>query len=304
MDLRHLRYFIGIVDAGSMTRAADLLGVAQPSLSAHIARMEEDLEVALFERLPRGIRPTEAGMILYDRAQAILASVDQALADVRSLSHSVSGKVHLGLTGTINGALAVPLITAARLRFPALQIVISEAMSGFLQDWAAAGKIDLGIIYGERELAGLSCAPLFIEELVALTLPGDAAQSFAELAARRPFILPGPAHGLRQTIDDGLKRLGIAVEVGFEVASYQNIVDFTTAGFGASILPRHAVARDLAEGRLRALSLGTPPMTRVASIVAPTTRARSGPAVALESLLREVVADLIAAGRWQGVHPH
>lgn len=304
MDLRHLRYFIGIVDAGSMTRAADLLGVAQPSLSAHIARMEDELEVALFHRMPRGIRPTEAGMVLYERAQVILGSFDQALADVRTLSQNVSGKVHLGLTGTINGALAVPLITAARQRFPALQIVISEAMSGFVQDWAAAGKIDLGILYGTHDLVGLSREPLFIEELVALTTPGDPAQDIAELAARRSFILPGRTHGLRQTIDDGLKRLGIAVEVGFEVASYQNIVDFTVAGFGASILPRHAVARDLAEGRLRALALGAPPMTRVASIVAPTTRARSGPAIALESLLREVVADLVAAGRWHGVRLH
>lgn len=304
MDLRHLRYFIGIVDAGSMTRAADLLGVAQPSLSAHIARMEEELEVALFHRLPRGIRPTEAGMILYDRAQAILGSVDQAVADVRVLARNVTGKVHLGLTGTINGALAVPLITAARRRYPALQIVISEAMSGFVQDWAAAGKIDLGIIYGDREIAGLRCEPLFIEELVALTTPGDPAQTIAELAAHRPFILPGRAHGLRQTIDDGLTRLGIAVETGFEVASYQNIVDFTVAGFGASILPRHAVARDLAEGRLRDVALGDPPMTRTASMIAPTTRARSGQTIALEGLLREVVTDLVEAGRWHGVRLH
>ncbi|MCR8551036.1 LysR substrate-binding domain-containing protein [Salipiger sp. P9] len=301
MELRQLRYFIGIVDAGSMTRAAEVLCIAQPSLSAHIARMEEELEAALFDRLPRGIRPTEAGMVLYQRAQEILASVDQAVAELRTVSSSLSGKVHLGLTGTINGALAVPLMTAARDRFPLLQIVISEAMSGFVQDWAAGGRIDLGVIYGDRDLKGLASERLFVEELVALTAPDDPARSFGELAASRPFILPGQAHGLRQTIDNCLSRLGLSVDAAFEVASYQNIVDFTIAGFGASILPRHAVARELSEGRLRAVAFGDPPMTRVASIVTPTTKARSVQTMAVESLLKDVVADLVGAGGWHGV---
>lgn len=301
MDLRHLRYFIGIVDAGSMTQAADRLGVAQPSLSAHIARMEEELETALFDRLPRGIRPTEAGRVLYLRAQAILASFDQAMAEVRGVPGRVSGKVHLGLTGTINSVLAVPLMTAARDRFPLLQIVISEAMSGFVQDWVAGGRIDLGVIYGDQDLPGLTSERLFVEELVAVTTPEDPSQSFAELAARRPFILPGQAHGLRMTIDACLARMGLSVDAKFEVASYQNILDFTVAGFGASILPWHAVAAGVAGGRLRAVPFGDPPMTRVASIVTPNAKARRVQAVALETLLKEVVTDLVGTGGWRGV---
>lgn len=301
MELRQMRYFIGIVDAGSMTRAADVLGVAQPSLSAHIARMEDECDVQLFERLPRGIRPTDAGMVLYHKARAILADVDQAMDDVRAVSSAVSGQVHLGLTGTINSALAVPLIKAAQNCFPHLQIVISEAMSGFVQEWVVSGKIDLGVIYGDQDRAGLTSERLFEEDLVAITSPDDPSRRFVDLASSRPFILPGKTHGLRVAIDDCLSRLNLAVTAKFEVASYQNIVDFTKAGFGASILPKHAVSQSIAQGSLRAIAFGNPSMTRIASIVTPTVKAKSVRTMAVENLLREVVSDLVQAGAMDGV---
>lgn len=303
MELRQLRYFIGIVDAGSMTHAADVLHVAQPSLSAQMARLEEELDAQLLERLPRGIQPTDAGRLFYEKAQAILASVDAAAAEVQTLSRSISGKLRLGLPGTINGALAVPLISAAQARYPALQIVISEAMSGFVQEWAVSGKIDIGVIYGEKELPGLTAQRLFAEELVAIAAPDEPAASFEALAASRPFILPAKAHGLRVTIDDSLARMGLSVNAKFEVASYRNIVDFTKAGFGASILPRHAVSSDLAAGALRAIPFALPGMTRVASLVTPIVKARSLRGMAVETLLKDVVAKLVRDGALDGVLP-
>ena len=301
MELRQLRYFIGIVEAGSMTRAAEVLCVAQPSLSAHIARMEEELDVALFDRLPRGIQPTQAGMTLYQRAQSILVSVDQAASEVRGVTGRVAGKVHLGLTGTINSALAVPLIRAAETRHPDLQIVISEAMSGFVQEWVISGKVDVGVIYSAENLSGVRSDRLFVEDLIGITSPGDPVESFEDLLEARPFVLPGREHGLRRTIDDHLGSRTSRLRVKYEVASYQNIVDFTKAGFGASILPRHAVSRHLADGSLKSVQFRSQPATRVASVVTSTTRPKSALMVSLEAVLRDVVSDLISEGCLEGV---
>lgn len=302
MELRQLRYFIGIVDAGSMTRAAEVLCVAQPSLSAHIARMEEELDVALFDRLPRGIQPTQAGMTLYHKAQEILASVDQATEEVRGVSSSVAGKVHLGLTGTLNSALAVPLIRAAQSRFPNIRIVIYEAMSGFIQDWVVSGKVDIGVIYSAENLSGLRAERLFAEDLIGITSPDDPVETFEELLEMRAFILPGREHGLRRTIDDRLGSLASRIKAKYEVASYQNIVDFTKAGFGASILPRHAVSRHLLEGSLKAVQACDRPMTRVAYVVTSTIRPGTAQIASVEQVLRDVVSDLMAEGAMEGVH--
>lgn len=301
MDLRQLRYFVGIVDAGSMTRAAEMLCVAQPSLSAHIARMEQELDVALLDRLPRGIRPTQAGLTLYQRAQDLLTSVDQVASEVRGISGHVAGKVHLGLTGTINSVLAVPLIRAAQSRYPDLQIVISEAMSGYVQEWVLNGKVDIGIVYSAQDLAGLRSDRLFVEELVGIIGQDDPAGSLEELIGSRPFILPGRQHGLRRTIDDHLAMYGAQVSPKYEVASYQNIVDFTKAGFGASILPYHCVARYLAEGTLRSFEFGVPPATRTAYVATSKIRPVSALTISLERVLRDVVSALVSEGQLRGV---
>src|SRR5580698_11134280 len=97
MDLRQLRYFVGIVQAGSLSRAADQLRVAQSAISLHLASLESELDRQLVTRGPKGIQLTEAGDILYRHAEAILRHVEFAKQDAITALDVPSGRVFIGL---------------------------------------------------------------------------------------------------------------------------------------------------------------------------------------------------------------
>ena len=110
MDIRQLRYFIAIVEARSFSRAAEQLHVAQPALSQHVLAMEAELGVALLYRGARGVVPTEEGLRLLDRAQAIQAQLAALHDHVRGREARPSGEVRFGMPGTVSEQLGVPLI--------------------------------------------------------------------------------------------------------------------------------------------------------------------------------------------------
>src|SRR5215469_4456997 len=101
MQFRQLRYFVKIVEAGSLSRAASIVHVAQPALSQQVAELEERLGVALLQRSARGVRPTAAGEILYKEAAAILHQLDQLPGVVRSSTGEPEGTVNLGFVSSL-----------------------------------------------------------------------------------------------------------------------------------------------------------------------------------------------------------
>src|SRR5690606_260802 len=147
MDIRQLRYFVAIAEQGSFSRAAALLHIAQPALSLHVRNMEFDLGTPLLFRSPKGVVPTEAGEILLRNARIIIDQLAIAEEEIRGHDNDPSGEVRLGLPGTISQILAVPLITAARTRYPKIKLRIAEAMSGFVLEWMRDARIDLAILY-------------------------------------------------------------------------------------------------------------------------------------------------------------
>jgi LysR family transcriptional regulator, nitrogen assimilation regulatory protein len=117
MELRQLRYFVAIVDHGSLSRAALVLHVAQPALTQQLRQLEEELGAQLLHRSAQGVVSTDAGKVFYDHAQAILKQVADARSAVTQ-SARPSGSVTMGLPHSISGALALPLLTAAREQYP------------------------------------------------------------------------------------------------------------------------------------------------------------------------------------------
>src|SRR3954466_15748055 len=111
MNLRRLKYFVKIVDIGSLTQAADVLHIAQPALSQQLATLEGEVRQQLLLRTKRGVTPTEAGKVLYRHAQLILRQCDQAQVDMNAAGEGISGAVSVGLApGTAAAGLAMPLL--------------------------------------------------------------------------------------------------------------------------------------------------------------------------------------------------
>ena len=119
MDTRRLYSFVRVVDAGSITRAADLLHTAQPALSQQMTALESLFGQQLLSRSKQGVEPTEAGRVLYRHARVILRQLEQAHAEVEVVGRELAGGVSVGLApySTVN-ALALPLLTAVRVRYP------------------------------------------------------------------------------------------------------------------------------------------------------------------------------------------
>jgi LysR family nitrogen assimilation transcriptional regulator len=303
MDLRQLRYFVAIVQCGSITRASLQLNIAQPALSLHIRNMEADLAMPLLFRTPQGVQATEAGEILFRNAQLILGQLEQAQAEIRGSAAEPMGEVRLGLPSSISDILGVPLILAARERYPRVGLRIAEAMSGYVLDWLRRGRVDLGLLYSLVEDRGLRSISLLSEELVLFGPAGPAAlksePSARPLAAIAglSLILPGPGHGLRDLLEEQAAGQGVRLAPCIEVDADRATKTLVERGLGYSVLPAHAVQTEVKEGRLRAWSFD-PPLTRTVYLVLPTDRPLANAVHAIEGLCRVTLAELVRSGVW------
>ena len=300
MDIKQLRYFIAIVEQGSFSRAASILNVAQPALSIHLRNMEKALDTPLLLRGPQGVVATEAGMLLAGRARIILAELARTEEEIRSLGSEPAGEVRLGLPGTISGVISVPLITAARRKYPKVKINIAEAMSGFVSEWLMDGRVDLAVLYHDIRQKGVVSQLLLKEELVMLSSPAEKTIGSVELAdiSDLSMILPSPAHGLRRMLDHAARQVGVKLSAEIEIDSYRNIKSLVAYGAGHSILPFHAVAKEAAAGEISIRHFAAPHLWREAYLVNLNTRPLTRAAQAIADLLRDTVTDMLADGSW------
>lgn len=309
MDIRQLRYFVAIVEHGSFSRAAEVLNVAQPALSLHVRNMEEALGTPLLHRNPRGVTVTEAGAILLRHARGILDQLALGEEEIRGRLADPSGTVKLGLPGTISHILAVPLITAARARWPKIRLRIAEAMSGFVLEWMRDGRIDLAVLYDAVEDHGIRTERLLEEDLLffgpargtavaGLPAPGRPV-TFAALA-RMPLILPGEGHGLRDLLARTAREAGVTLDTAMDVDSYNNIKELVAEGLGFSVLPEHAIAREVAAGRLQLWPVGDPPLRRSVYLARPGDRPMTSATQAICDLTAATLIDLARSDRWIG----
>ena len=299
MNLKRLRYFAKVVDVGSLTQAADLLHVAQPALSQQIVTLEAEVRQQLLVRTKRGVTPTEAGRTLYRHAQVILRQCEQAMLDMKAETAGVAGPVSVGLApGTAASTLGLPLIRALRASHPGIVLYLNENYGTALSELIMNGRMDLGVLYGNRAVHGLSFTPLLEEDLFLVRRgPGGDDVKLAELADAELF-LPRPYNVVRKLVDENFLRAGMAPRVIAEVESPITLRAAVAEGLGATILPA-SMARDMAQD----------PAIGCRRIVAPTIPAQltlcesdhlplSEPAQAVKVILTELARGLAAVPGW------
>jgi len=157
MNLRRLKYFVKIVDIGSLTQAADVLHIAQPALSQQLATLEGELQQQLLIRTKRGVTPTEAGNILYMHAQTILRQCEQAHSAVNCAGQALSGQVSVGLAlGSAAPNMAAQLLQAVREQHPRILLYINENFNSTLAELVTEGRMDMAVIAESRPAKALS----------------------------------------------------------------------------------------------------------------------------------------------------
>ena len=194
MELRQLRYFIGISEAGSLLKASARLHVAQPALGQQISALEADVGAKLLDRSSRGVTLTEAGKVFLEHAKVVLADAERARQAVRETSSVPRGEVVIGLPTTVALAATVPILRACRERLPLVLPKVVEAYSGYLREWLQQGRLDFAVLYGAQAETGLSKQPL-LDERLALVSGSEGSRSMKRVSlaelARWPLILPG-----------------------------------------------------------------------------------------------------------------
>ncbi|UUZ69064.1 nitrogen assimilation transcriptional regulator NAC [Polaromonas sp. P2-4] len=215
MNLRRLKYFVKIVDIGSLTQAAEVLYIAQPALSQQLATLEGEVRQQLLVRTKRGVTPTEAGKVLYRHAQIILRQCDQALADMQAAGRGLSGQVSVGLApGTAASALALPLLRTVRARHPGVLLYLNENYGITLSELIMNGRMDLAVLYGDKAIHGLSFLPLLKEPLflvgpASMPIPAEPVR-LSDLRDMELF-LPRPYNIVRKLVNEAFMGLGLGL---------------------------------------------------------------------------------------------
>lgn len=306
MELRQLRYFVGIVDAGSLTRAADHLHIAQPALTQQVSNLEAELGVKLLTRSVRGVQPTEAGLAFYRHAQHILRSCNDAASAARNAGNEVSGTVSVGFPSSVGAVIAVQLIGAARERLPGVQLQITDSSSVYLAEMLQQGRLDLAVLFNDQDVRGLTSRQLVVESLL-LASQGDGRPSdgplgtvsLAEVAGHE-LLLPIRPNQLRLRVDEAFAQIGMAPRILAEVSSMSVLAHAVVSGLAHTITSWPVIAMEIASGAILARRIVQPEITRTLTLCQPDVVA-TGPAVqAVHALLSEL---LLGAGAHAGWRP-
>jgi LysR family transcriptional regulator, regulatory protein for tcuABC len=308
MDMRQLRYFVQIVESGSLAKASRQLYIAQPALSQQMARLEDEVGKALLVRSSRGVTPTDNGEALYHHAKFMLRQLEQAVSVARQDTAAVSGRVTLGLAPTTMCQLGMPLLLQLRQRYPGVLLNIIEGLSGHLEHMSRVGQLDLAVLFQAKAAAELVCEPLLEEDLVlilpagsTLVPPGRVSLTLKEVAAL-PLILPSPGHGLRRRIAIEFERNNLALDAVAEIDSLPLLMRCIAQGMGATIKPMAAIhALGDTPERWRTLAIADAPMNRANYLYTLPPQKLSLAAAVVQGEIKRVVRELVEGGLWQGV---
>lgn len=302
MELRQLRYFLAVVEHGSMGKAALELGVVTSALSQQISRLESELATRLLQRTSSGVMPTDAGLAFWRQAQLALRHVDDAAQAARAAR--LSGHVSIGMAPSTASVLGVAFMQSMRERYPDVRLRIVESLSGYLESMLSARQIDLAVLFREQPSQRWSVLPLLDERLFVIGthdlrgMPAGETVRLGELG-NLDLILPSGPHGLRSLLSEAFKRAKYEPRIVAEVDGLALLMDFVRSGMGATIQPGAALAR-AENATLASVPLAETYAARPNLITSVSDEELSPAGLAARVVLADVARQLVREGRWPG----
>ncbi len=297
MNLRQLKYFIGVVDAGNMTRAAESLSVAQTALSMQIRQLEESLGVPLLSRHSRGIEPTEAGKLLHTRAVAILKQVEDARRDVSATGANTHEKVRFGITPALMLSVGADLLVRTREDLPQVSMSLLEAMSHVLIESLQRGELDYALCYDAPDIPQLARTAFLQDDLVFVALPGPGTGKPVALVdvLDETLAMPEAADTVRQAVSRAAREIGLELAVTYEVRSISAMKNLALQGVAACILPFASVVEEVRNGQLDARQIVMPSIRRTLYLVSAAQRPELRNDAAITAAVRDSLSILLDA---------
>ena len=296
VDIRHLRYFIAIVEAGSLSQAARRLHIVQPALSQRMADLEKELGTQLLVRAAQGVAATLAGQELYNRALIIVKQLEAAQSAVRELDRGVFGTVHIGLLRTAARRVAPALFDALGAEYPAIVAQVRVGYSADLTALLKAGKLDIAMQVRSGQSARQRGSVLFSERLCLVGPPGlvpDAASMTVHQLQDIPLLLSSiqPSYStLVRVAEDH----GVALSVVGGIEDDGAVLQICESGVAATILPEMSAATDIQGRALRMAVLDDPQLQREVLVSTNPDAPSTGAVLAAENILSRVLKAVLS----------
>lgn len=244
MNLQQLEYFLQTLRCGSFSAAADRLMLAQPSLSAQVRRLEDELGVVLFERIGRGIVPTDAARALEPHAESVLAAVEAAREAVVAQRELRGGTASFGAFGTARFYPGTDIVAEFRRRHPKVRVRLAGQNSSEVAAAVRDGELEAGMVALPIDDQGLDVRPVMRDEVVFVS--ADPAR------LRRPMTIPGLADAplilsdasfraedpTRRQLAALAQEAGVTLEPAIDVEDAEEALDLVARGLGDTLVPR------------------------------------------------------------------
>ncbi len=240
MQFRQLRYFVKIVEAGSFSRAATTIHVAQPALSQQIAELEDRLGIMLLQRSARGVKPTPAGDVLYREASSILRQLEQLPGIIRSANDDPEGVVSVGIAASLAPRLVGGILDECRSALPKVTIRVSDSDSTSLEARVSTNTLDLAVLYEDELVPAFQRQPLFRQKMYLVSrkpLPEHKPTMSLKKLDGVPLVLPSPTNGRRDMIDRILTAAGFRPNIVLEADALTSEILAVRNDVGCTILP-------------------------------------------------------------------
>ena len=267
MELRHLDYFITMCEELHFTKAAQKLGISQPTLSQQIRALEQNMDTPLFDRVGKKVIVTEAGKILYRHCLQVFNELGQAQMAIRELEGLNKGEIRIGCSGN---HLLLPSIIAFHEKYPGIMLQVSELSTEETKRGLLNNELDLGVVFLPIEDDQIDSISLYTENLALVVPASHPLAGLKEIELQtlqtQPMALLPHKFFVRQMIDRAAKKNGFSFLPVLEMSTLDSLVKIVAQGTALTILPETYIS-GIEQEPIRKISIINPTPQRSVGIV-------------------------------------
>lgn len=293
MELRHLRYFLAIVELNNLSRAAEKMCVAQSTLSHALSQLEEELGIALFDRVGRNIRLTQAGRVFHEYAARTCNEAIRAKRAMRDLNELDAGTFTLGAIPVFPLSFLPRAVSSFSQRYPKVRIVVQDLLAAELEEKLALGALDLGIAFHPASRNDVESEYLFSERLVLAVGRGHPFAQKHRVQWKTldsiPLALLTSKFSTRVLIEDAFRAASAQLRVAVEMDTTESLLAVAADGQLATIIPERAGA---AFECINLIPITHPELSRKLGLLWPKGTGRTRVATTFAEMLKDVSANV------------
>ena len=252
MNIRDLKYLLALAEHRHFGKAADACSVSQPTLSTQIKKLEKELEIALVERDNKNVMLTETGEAIAERAQSVLADIEEIRNMARQATDPACGSLTLGVIPTVCPYLMPYAVKAIKKHFPSLKLYLHEAQTHVLTEILKSGSIDAAIMALPIDDDRIEPYPVYAESFFAALPVGHPLSKHKTISAREfqneEMLLLEDGHCLRDQALEVCANVGATEMRGFRATSLETLRQMVVSGVGVTLLPTLAAEANMHEG--------------------------------------------------------